>query len=136
MVRREATLRLLPFNQKAMAEAEQSGTQDWMRVVERIQLQVCREFGMPVNTCKTNTTVTTNEWLTFLRSAASKYANDPEFQLAAHWIRYNRARPCPVALGDVVPPIHVVSLADEAEEKHKTILLYSGPLLVLAGSTT
>lgn len=76
MLKREAELRLSPEKQYEMAHSF-----DWMDVVANIQIQVVKEFNLPLDL-----------GLSFLRSSWSAYPHDPEIEAVAHWIKYNRAK--------------------------------------------
>jgi len=112
MLKRESQLRLWNENQRFMAQAEELGFRDWMEIVELLQIQVCEEFGFSNLNMKLG--------LQFLRSVWTLYPHDIELHQIAHWIKFNRAKPCPLEIGKMPPNVLVYPL----EEKKKLEPLY------------
>lgn len=125
MLERENELRLSDDVQRKMAEAEESGMSDWMRVAEQVQKQVAQEFGM-----------SEEKGLEALRTAAWRFSGDKELLSIPVYIKYNRNRRGDLKEGDKAPDVTLqtlegasVSLLSMTPANHK-------PLIVFAGSYT
>jgi len=116
MLKRESQLRLWDENQKFMAQAEELGFRDWMEVVEILQYQVCEEFGFLRNM---------KLGLTFLRSIWTLYPKDTELHSVAHWIKFNRAAPCPVTRGTEAPNVLVYPLLSQTTSEDSPCPLFN-----------
>jgi len=128
MVAEERDWRESEGAQRAMAEAEQSGVRDWMRVVEDFQISLCRRYGWDDQNLESG--------LRFLRSAAPRVRlglTSSSVLRCAPWIKYNRLTLCPVALGALIPSMSlwsesvesVVPLFPEAEPVDAVIIASS-----------
>src|SRR5580704_2968536 len=90
MLKRENELRLLPPNQKQMAQEGDA----WLNVVQRIQKQVVKEFGFTGEESDDSAQGLEQKGLDFLRSAWDFFPDDVALHEVAHWLKYNRAKPC------------------------------------------
>ncbi len=121
MVDEEQKWRLSEEGQLEMAIAEKSDTEDWMRPVARAQERICRENGFGPDM---------DLGLEFLRSGASRQG---PIRDAAHWVKFNRVKECPLQEGDAAPNPNVAPLFDAA-----MVPLYQPDqrLLVIASSVS
>lgn len=127
MLEEENRQRLSEPVQRLYAQAEESGTYDWMRVTEVLQAALCKAFGYGIDS-----PAELERALWELRTGANRFDDLRSIPL---YYRYNRARDGDLKEGDTVPPIPLLTL--EGEPLSLSQLEEKGlPLVVFAGSIT
>eukprot|EP00698_Gefionella_okellyi_P019658 TRINITY_DN6058_c0_g1_i1.p1 TRINITY_DN6058_c0_g1~~TRINITY_DN6058_c0_g1_i1.p1 ORF type:complete len:225 (-),score=40.22 TRINITY_DN6058_c0_g1_i1:541-1215(-) len=126
MLRRETELRLSPEIQALYAQAERSGTEDWMDVTNRMQRQLVRDFGFGA---------VEDAVVDMLRRASVLYPHDSDFRTIPLYVRHNRARQGDLVRGSPVPDVPLAHEDGSLTSLHK-LQLPGRPLVVLAGSIT
>lgn len=116
-------LRLSSCIQEAFRQAEASGgLVEWMDLVEPlVERPVLEAYGLRVG-----------DHLARLRYEPNVR---PELRPRAHWLRHNRARAVPFAVGDPAPEATVIPVGGSMGEAPLASLL-RGPTLVVASSRT
>lgn len=97
------TVRRSDAVQRAFAEAERSNAAyEWIDLIEPlVETPVLQAFGFD--------DAADPLMMHNARQALRNMANThPELRDRAHWLRYNRAAPCPLKIGERVPEVHVV----------------------------
>lgn len=100
MLERENALRLSDDIQRSYAEAELSGTHDWMVVTDSLQTQLCHDFGFGGDQL--------GQALYELRTATQRF---PDLSNIPLYVRFNRARQGDINPGQVLPEIKLYPLA-------------------------
>jgi hypothetical protein len=89
MVDREIELRKSKYYMDLMKSTENSGTQDWMDIIEQLQRQVVQEFGFH----------DLERGLLVLRTASQVY----DLERPPFYVTFNRAREGNLKVGDLAP---------------------------------
>lgn len=111
-MRRENELRLAPETQAAFrAAAAARGPHGWPDVVERLQLTVCREFGL-----------SDSVGLSAMRSADTLLPGDDEVRQISLYRKYNRCKNGDLQEGDPPPDAPLIRVADGAKSSVAAIL--------------
>lgn len=127
MLKRDDELRLSAATQRLYSRCGEA-TDQKVRITEAVQRQVAREFGFAPNIA---------EGLEVMRCATAMFPDDAEVRNSAHYLRHNIHTPCPIAIGDVIPDIHVCHQSNgESHSLHSLCSSFNGPTLLLAGSIT
>lgn len=126
MLEEENRQRLSEPVQRLYAQAEESGTYDWMRVTEALQAALCKAFGYGIDSAEELETA-----LYELRTAAFRH---PELASIPLYVRYNRARDGDLKEGDIIPHIPLLTLdggplsLSQLEEKGRPLVLFAGSI--------
>lgn len=127
MLKRDDELRLGAATQRLYSRCDEA-TDEKVKITEAVQRQVAREFGFAANMA---------EGLEVMRCATAMFPDDAEVRNSAHYLRHNIHTPCPIALGSVIPDIHIrLQSNGEAHSLHALCTKFNGPTLLLAGSIT
>jgi len=122
MLKREKELRLADDFQTARDKT------DWSRdLVYAVQKQVAREFGYSGE-------AEVEKCVKLLRSAVALFPNDKEIREIPFWVKYNRATPGTLEVGDKAPDAALVRLNGSACKLSD--FCAAKPLIVAAGSAT
>jgi len=118
MLKRENDLRLSDVVQHRFAEAERSGSADWMVVADEVQKEVLVEFNVEP----------TQEALLAYRCAANKYG-------ISFYVKHNRSHEGVLKVGSEAPEVDLFS-CDAAATPTSILALQrlDRPLIVVAGS--
>lgn len=128
MLRRENELRLCAETQeKFKAVSSQKKPDGWLSVVEQLQRQVCKEFGLSEIV-----------GLTALRCAQDLLPNDPDVNEISLYRKYNRCRDGNLKVFDKLPTnVKLVHFNSQDEVLMNDVLVQSStPTVVFAGSYT
>ncbi len=107
MLRLEVLLRTSPFILEQMGERVDSGSDDWMPLIEPlVQKPIVHAFGFV-------TPEQEQRALMYLRSASQIWPEDPDFHNIPFWVRANRARDATFSVGDVAPQVTIHPLNDD-----------------------
>ena len=120
MLKRENELRLSDEVQRRFAEAERSGTTDWIEVACSVQKEVLREYNVDFSECT----------LHAYRCAANKHQ-------VSLYVKHNRAREGDLRVGSNAPNVSVVSIEENGSTRSQPLLEFQQrdrPLVVIAGS--
>lgn len=126
MLKRDDELRLSTRTQKAYSRCSECGDEK-IRITEAVQRQVAREFGFAANIA---------EGLEVMRCATSMFPDDKGVRDSCHYYRYNIHTPCPIAVGDTIPDLPIVSCSGGSRRLHELCSAVEYPTLLLAGSIT
>lgn len=127
MLKRDDELRLGAATQRLYSRCGEM-TDQKVRITEAVQRRVAREFGFETNIA---------EGLEVMRCATAMFPDDAEVRNSAHYLRHNIHSPCPIAVGEVIPDIHVRQQSNgESLSLHALCSSFDGPTLLLAGSIT
>lgn len=124
MLRKENELRLSAEYQQKFREAEESGTYDWMNIVEKLQYNLVKEYGF--------IDWQTDVVLNILRRAQYLFPNDQDFKTIPLYVKYNRAGDSKLNEGDTVPDIKIY----DSDLVQTFLTTNMKPLVVLTGSYT
>jgi len=142
MLRRERELRLSQEIQDLCDECVIADDRIGLyEIFEKLQKQVVQEFGFVDNNM--------DDGVNFLQSAATQYPNDSEISNIAYYIKYNRASPGNLKVGDVIPNIELHTLDKkftrlndyyqqvcQLQQLNSTRLDKERALVILSGSIT
>jgi len=124
MLRRDDELRL--SNEVQTKYALQPDCWDWKwQVTDEVQRQVCREFGFD----------DVAAGLDLLRGSLALFPGDDNVRQAAHYLRHNIHRECPLAVGRLVPDVPLRELSGKIVLLHD-VLSKKSRTVVIAGSHT
>ena len=142
LLEKEDIIRKSESTQRWFEEVEKSVDTEWMQVASKIQFDIVKEYLLlqkDLSSSSSSTTTTTKkvtqkdvkDGVKQLREAARRYPGNE----IAHYVKYNRARNCPIQVGDIVPNI----LLARASNRENVMLLHQCddkqlPLVLVAGS--
>lgn len=107
MLQLEVLLRTCSFVQEQMGERVDSGSDDWMPLIEPlVQKPIVHAFGY-------NTAEQERRALMYLRTASQIWPEDPDFYNIPFWVRANRARDGSLSVGDVAPQVTIYPLRED-----------------------
>ena len=131
LLQKEDQTRKSELIQQLFEEVEKSVDTEWMQVASKIQFDIVKEYLLlqrERDPSKKVTQKSVEEGVRQLRNAARRH---PEI---AHYVKFNRARNCPINIGDIVPDIVMA----QASNMENVMLLHQcipKPYMVLvAGS--
>ena len=139
LLKKEDTDRKSKSIQRLFEEAEQSVNSEWMDVAAKLQYDIVKEYLFKNKT--TSNRITKGDvklGVEQLRSAARRH---PEI---AHYVKYNRARDCPISIGTLAPNIlmarssnqEIVSILQRDDNLNSKNSSIKKPLVIIAGSIT
>jgi hypothetical protein len=133
MLRLEVLLRTCPYVLGRMGHNVDSGTDDWMPLIEPlVQRPIVRAFGY-------ETPEQERVALMYLRSAATVWPQDSDFRTIPFWVRVNRARDTYFKVGDEAPEVMVHPLNQDGTWGQEQPLINhqdDRPDILIAGSIT
>eukprot|EP01124_Arcella_intermedia_P018639 TRINITY_DN2571_c0_g1_i2.p2 TRINITY_DN2571_c0_g1~~TRINITY_DN2571_c0_g1_i2.p2 ORF type:complete len:255 (-),score=91.80 TRINITY_DN2571_c0_g1_i2:520-1284(-) len=132
MLKRENAKRLLPETQRLYEEAERRVDTNWMKVTERLQREVVREFGV-------TDPLRIEEALYAMRTAHLVYPKDPRFREVSLWVKYNKTARGDLRAHQKYPDVDFLHLHEMGTRASLSGFCLGGerrPVVLVAGSYT